>query len=76
MTKLDEALEKLRALPEDRQEAVVQHLLWIIEDEEMGPIDGLLTDEQWAELERRLADPNPQYVDHDEVFKRLPSRKA
>jgi hypothetical protein len=72
MSKLDRALKKLRDLPEERQEAVAQQLLWLIEDEQSG--ESLLTDEQWAELDRRLADPNPEYVDHDQVFRKLSAR--
>jgi hypothetical protein len=74
MSKLDEALEKLRALPKDRQEAVVRQLLQFIDHE--TDHDEFLTPEQWAELERRVAEPSTEYVEHDDVFKRLNARKT
>jgi len=64
MSKLDAVLERIRQLPQDRQDAIAVDLEFMLEDEEKGP---LLTDEQWAELERRLADPNPDYIPHEEV---------
>lgn len=54
MTKLDLVLARLSRLPPDRQEAVAVQLEWLIDDEESG--EALLTDEQWAEVKRRIAE--------------------
>lgn len=64
MTKLDAVLEKFRALPEDRQDAVAREFMSIIEDEAS---DGaVLTDEQWADLQARRADPGT-LIPHEQV---------
>lgn len=64
MTKLELVLEKIRQLPQDRQDAIAADIEILLSDEEAAP----LSDEQWAELQRRLADPNKTYVSHDELM--------
>ena len=49
-------------LPQERREEIEAILERIMADEAAAG----LTPEQWAELERRLADPNPTYVTLDE----------
>ena len=63
MTKLDLVLERIRQLPQDRQDAIATDLEILLKDEDTSP----LTPEQWAELERRLADPNTTYISHEEL---------
>lgn len=66
MTKLDLVLERIRKLPEDRQEALALEMeFWLDFDacEDSLP----LSQEQEAELARRLADPETKYVSHEEV---------
>lgn len=64
MTKLDTVFERIRQLPQDRQDAIAIDLEFILEDEERGP---LLTDEQWAEVKAELANPNQEMVPHEQV---------
>lgn len=47
---LDEAISRLRQLPEERQQAAAVMILDFLEYGE----DEILTAEQWAEVERRL----------------------
>ncbi|MEQ1619730.1 MAG: hypothetical protein ABL883_15455 [Terricaulis sp.] len=52
MTKLDLVLERIRKLPPDRQELIaVEMEFWL----EYDSGEDLLTAEQWAEMERRMA---------------------
>jgi hypothetical protein len=64
MTKLDLVLARLKQLPADRQEAIAVEIDYLLNDEAAG---ALLTPEQRAELERRLADPDPGYASHEDV---------
>ena len=63
MTKLDLVLERVRQLPQDRQDAIAADLEILLRDEQ----GSLLTDEQWAEVEAELANPDQQYVPHDQI---------
>ncbi|MDP6951163.1 MAG: hypothetical protein QGF53_00235 [Alphaproteobacteria bacterium] len=64
MTKvLDEALAKLRELPQARQEEVAAELLTMVEQ---GGDRLSLSPEQIAEVERRLSEA-PSYADHAAV---------
>ena len=60
---LEEAIAKLRKLPPDRQDEVVDLLLSVVDED---PAALRLTPEQAAEVERRLAQPS-QHVPHEEV---------
>ena len=65
MTKLDLVLTRIRQLPPDKQEAMAVEMEFMLDHDEDE--SSLLTDEQRAELDRRLADPNPEYIPHEEV---------
>ena len=71
MTKLDMAIERLRALPPEEQESLAEEIFSLLEDDDA---DVGLTPEQEAALERRLTDPNRKFVPHEEVFARLNAR--
>lgn len=64
MTKLDLVLARIKQLPADRQEALASEIEYLLEDDGRRSV---LTAEQSAELARRLADPNPEYVTHEDV---------
>lgn len=68
MNKIDEAWAALRKLPVQEQERLADVILDIAAgtDDNFG-----ITDEQAAELERRLANPNPKYLTMPEVRARL-----
>ena len=61
---LEEALEQVRALPEERQQEAAQVLLAFL-DQEKNP-ELYLSPEQIAEIERRMSDDGP-YATDDEV---------
>ena len=68
MTKLvQEAIEVLKEMPEKRQETVARAII------NYGPEDDdlQLTDEQVAEIERRMANPNRKFISLQELDKRL-----
>jgi putative addiction module component (TIGR02574 family) len=68
MNKIDEAWAALRKLPVREQERLAEAIL----DFAAGSGDTyVLTDEQAAEVERRLADPNPKYLSMPEARARL-----
>lgn len=64
MTKLDAVLERIRQLPQDRQDSIAVDLELLLDDQETG---GILTDEQWAELRRRAATDTGERISHDEI---------
>lgn len=67
MTRLESVISLLRSLPEDQQEAWAQHIeLAMRQDREL-----LLTEAQWAEVDRRLADNDAEVVPHEEVAARM-----
>ena len=69
MTKLlQDAIEKLKELPEERQDELAQALIEVAESD-MHPYR--LTDEQVAEIERRIANPHRKFVSLQELDKRL-----
>ena len=59
---LDEAIERVKALPDDRQREAAEILREFVEDQDM---DIHLTPEQTAEIERRLSDDEPYASDDD-----------
>lgn len=67
---LEEVLERLRTLPDERKQEIVQVLLAYLDDENF---DFGLSPEQIAEIERRAADDGPYATDEEvqEVFARL-----
>jgi hypothetical protein len=67
---LDEAIARVRALPDERQREAAKILLEFVEDQGS---DVHLTTEQIAEIERRLSDDEPFASDDDvrALFHRL-----
>lgn len=60
---LDEAITRLRKLPDEQQQQAAALLLDFLEN---GEDDYDLTPEQWAEIERRL-DSNEEFATDEEV---------
>ena len=75
MTKeqVKEILDRVLTWPPERQENAVRVLT---EMEEQDRSDLRLTDEQVAEVRRRLRDPNPKFVTLEEVRERFARRRA
>jgi hypothetical protein len=66
-TLLEEAVRVLRELPDDRQEAAARAIInYGSDDDEVQ-----LSDEQVAEIERRLANPNRKFISLAELDKRI-----
>jgi hypothetical protein len=59
---LNDAIERVKSLPDDRQREAAEILLDFVEDQN---IDVLLTQEQIAEIERRLGDDEPFASDEE-----------
>jgi len=68
-----EILDRVLSWPPERQERVV-HVLAEMEAQDESRLR--LTDEQVAEVKRRLADPNPKTIPAEEVFKRFRASRA
>lgn len=64
-------LDRVLTWPPERQEDAAQ-MLALMEEQNQVPVR--LTDEQVAEIERRLADPNPSYLTLEEVRERFAKR--
>lgn len=64
MTKLDLVLERIRLLSPERQEAIAVDLEFLLRDEVEG---SLLTDEQWADLRRRMVEPQGEPIPHEQI---------
>ncbi len=67
MVKFDEAVLILKSLPAQQQEAAINVILDIASQ----PNDVQLTDEQAAEMERRLNDPSVELISLDEFRARV-----
>jgi hypothetical protein len=63
MTKLDMVLERIRQLPQERQEMIAIELQFML-DHEFG---SALTDAQWAEIEADLASEDNAEIPHAQV---------
>lgn len=66
MTKLEAVLERVRQLPQDRQDAIAVELELLLKYP--PPSASVLSDEQWAEVEAALADSTEETVPHDQVM--------
>lgn len=66
MTKIEQALARLKELPPERQEEIAEMIL-----DHAAQDDYELTPDQLEELDRRLADPNPKLLTSEEVRERL-----
>lgn len=64
MTIFEKFAEFAECLPDDRRAAIEELLADIMESE---GADCDFTPEQLAELDRRMADPNPEYASPEEV---------
>ena len=64
---LEEAVKVLRKLPDDRQEAAARAIINYGADDD----DVQLSDEQVAEIERRVANPNRKFISLAELDKRI-----
>jgi hypothetical protein len=75
MTKeqLKAVLDRVLTWPPERQEDAARLLTQM---EEAGESRYQLTDEQVAEVSRRLADPNPKFLTLEEVRARFKQRRA
>jgi hypothetical protein len=69
---LDQALERLRELPEANQDLAAVELMSIVDQFDKSQIQ--LTDEQLAEVERRLATKSPKTLSMAELDARLERR--
>ena len=68
-----EILDRVLSWPPERQ-ADVARMLTEMEAQDASPLQ--LTDEQVAEVKRRLADPNPKFVTLEEVRERFARRRV
>jgi len=75
MTKdqVKEILDRVLTWPPERQEDAAR-VLTAMEEQDNSALR--LTDEQAAEVRRRLANPSPKRIPAEEVFKRLRSSGA
>ena len=72
MTKeqVKEILDRVLTWPQRRQQDAAE-MLTLMEEQDSSTLR--LTDEQAAEVRRRLADPSPSRIPAEEVFKRFRS---
>lgn len=68
-----EILDRVLSWPPERQ-ADVAHVVELMEEQDKSPLR--LSDEQVAEVKRRLADPNPKFLTLEEVRERFTLRRA
>jgi len=73
MTKeeVKEILDRVLTWPPERQADVV-HVVELMEEQDRSELR--LSDEQAAEVRRRVANPSPTTIPAEDVFKRLRSR--
>ena len=64
-------LDRVLTWPQDRQQDAAE-MLTLMEEQDKATLR--LTDEQVAEVKRRLADPNPKFLTLDEVRERFARR--
>ena len=63
-----EILDRVLSWPAERQ-ADVAHVVELMEEQDKSGLR--LSDEQAAEVRRRLANPNPKTIPAEEIFKRF-----
>lgn len=66
-------LDRVLTWPPERQADVAQ-VVTLMEEQDKSPMR--LSDEQVAEVRRRLADPNPRFLTLEEVRERFARRRA
>ncbi len=64
-------LDRVLTWPEERQQDAAE-ILTLMEEQDKARLH--LTDEQVAEVKRRLADPNPKFLTFEEVRERFARR--
>jgi hypothetical protein len=69
MTKLDLVLDRIKKLPPERQDAMVDEIDFMLDDEEKYA--SVLTDAQWAQVRAAIANAAEPVSAHEEVFARL-----
>ena len=69
-TLLEEAVKVLRGLPDNRQEVAARAIINYGTDDD----DVQLSDEQVAEIERRMRNPNRKFISLAELDKRIRRR--
>lgn len=70
-SEVKEVLDRVLTWPKKRQKDVV-HMLESMEEQDKNPLR--LSEEQAAEVRRRLREKNPKTIPAEEVFKRLRRR--
>jgi hypothetical protein len=66
-------LDRVLSWPPERQ-ADIAHVVELMEEQDKSPYH--LTDEQVAEVKRRLADPAPKFLTLEEVRERFARRRG
>lgn len=64
MSRMDAVIERLRALPESQQEQLAAGIESLLD---LDLSESMLTPEQWAEVERTLANDDGIRIPHEEV---------
>jgi hypothetical protein len=65
MSKLDAVIDRLKALPEEEQVRLAWKIEGLLEEPAQETLG--LTDAEWAEIERRRADPQETLIDQAEA---------
>jgi hypothetical protein len=65
MSKLDAVIDRLKALPEEEQVRLAWKIEGLLEESAQETLG--LTDAEWAEIERRRADPQETLIDQAEA---------
>jgi hypothetical protein len=65
MSKLDAVIDRLKALPEEEQVRLAWKIEGLLEEPAQEALG--LTDAEWAEIERRRADPQETLIDQAEA---------
>ena len=68
-----EILDRVLSWPPERQ-ANVAHVVELMEEQDKSPLR--FSEEQVAEVKRRLADPNPKFLTLEEVREHFTLRRA
>ncbi len=71
MSRLESVIAMLRALPEGEQEAWALQIESVLQHQ-AG--ESVLTDEQWAEVEREIAEDDGTGIPHEEVMADMKAR--
>lgn len=66
-------LDRVLTWPQERQQAAAE-MLTLMEEQDKSTLR--LTDEQVAEVKRRIADPNPTFLTLEEVRERFARRRV